>query len=299
MTRPDAVVTLGRSLVQHGPHSDRVYLMRLAPEDCPGIVAGLDRLAAKQGYSKIFAKVPESLVAAFHQAGYVSEALAPGFYPGPAGQGRENGHFLGRFTAPWRAEENDAERVLAVLRAATVKGRAEHGRGARHAEHAPKAMAFERLGPEDAPAMAALYASVFATYPFPIHDAAYIRATMDSHVIYYGLRVKTKLVALGSCEIDALLGLVEMTDFATAPGARGAGIAQQLLAHMEREMFEMGLHMAYTIARARSFGMNVSFARRSFSYAGTLIRNTNISGSLESMNVWFKALHPCNTQAQQ
>ncbi len=284
MTRPDAVVSLGRSLVQHGPHSDRVYLMRLDPADCPGIVAELDRLAAEQGYSKIFAKVPESLVAPFHQAGYVTEALAPGFFPRPGGQGRENGHFLGRFTAPWRAEEGDPARVLAVLRAATVKGRA-----ARHAEHAPWGMDFERLGPEDAPTMAALYASVFVTYPFPIHDAAYIRTSM-SHVIYYGLRDKEKLVALGSCETDAPLGLVEMTDFAIAPGARGAGIAQRLLAHMEREMHDLGLHMAYTIARAGSFGMNVSFARRRFAYAGTLIRNTNISGSLESMNVWFKAL---------
>jgi hypothetical protein len=44
----------------------------------------------------------------------------------------------------------------------------------------------------------------------------------------------------------------------------------------------------FTIARARSTGMNVTFAKNGYSFAGTLINNTNISGRIESMNVWYK-----------
>ncbi len=35
-------------------------------------------------------------------------------------------------------------------------------------------------------------------------------------------------------------------------------------------------------------GMNITFAKTGYTYAGTLINNTNISGRLESMNVWYK-----------
>ena len=36
--------------------------------------------------------------------------------------------------------------------------------------------------------------------------------------------------------------------------------------------------------------MNITFARQDYVLAGTLVNNTNISGSLESMNVWYKSL---------
>jgi hypothetical protein len=36
--------------------------------------------------------------------------------------------------------------------------------------------------------------------------------------------------------------------------------------------------------------MNVTFARCGYRFAGTLINNTQISGRIESMNVWYKGL---------
>ena len=36
--------------------------------------------------------------------------------------------------------------------------------------------------------------------------------------------------------------------------------------------------------------MNITFAKHGYSFAGTLTNNTQISGQLESMNVWYKAL---------
>ena len=55
-------------------------------------------------------------------------------------------------------------------------------------------------------------------------------------------------------------------------------------------MDERGMHVLYTIARAISTGMNVTFAKAGYEYTGTLINNTNISGQIENMNVWFKTL---------
>ncbi len=81
-----------------------------------------------------------------------------------------------------------------------------------------------------------------------------------------------------------------MTDFATLPKWRGKGFAQCLLLHMEKTMKRRGIKTAYTIARAMSAGMNVTFSRAGYRFGGRLKNNTNISGNIESMNVWYKQL---------
>ena len=68
------------------------------------------------------------------------------------------------------------------------------------------------------------------------------------------------------------------------------GLARQLLVFMEAQMISKGLTTAYTIARARSIGMNITFAQQEYQYNGRLINNTQISGQTESMNVWSKPL---------
>lgn len=142
----------------------------------------------------------------------------------------------------------------------------------------------------DAAAMAAIYRKVFPTYPFPIHDPAWLRETMESHIDYFGVEHGGRLVALASSEME-LDGLnVEMTDFATLPEFRGRNLALHLLAAMEEAMRRKGMRTAYTIARAMSPGMNITFAKAGYKFSGTLVNNTNISGGIESMNVWYKSL---------
>jgi len=34
--------------------------------------------------------------------------------------------------------------------------------------------------------------------------------------------------------------------------------------------------------------MNITFAKAGYRYAGTLVNNTDISGTIESMNVWWR-----------
>ena len=44
--------------------------------------------------------------------------------------------------------------------------------------------------------------------------------------------------------------------------------------------------------------MNITFARQGYAFSGTLYNNTNISGNLESMNVWHKPLTSAGEGAQ-
>jgi putative beta-lysine N-acetyltransferase len=98
------------------------------------------------------------------------------------------------------------------------------------------------------------------------------------------------MIAASSSEMDQPERNTEMTDFATLPEARGQGLATALLGRMEADAAELGLSMAYTIARSPSYGMNITFARMGYAYAGRLKNNTNIGGDFESMNVWYKKL---------
>ena len=57
--------TGGTVFIQHGHFNNRVYVMKLAPADIPDIIRYADYLAHKEGYTKIFVKVPESSVGGF------------------------------------------------------------------------------------------------------------------------------------------------------------------------------------------------------------------------------------------
>lgn len=272
---PDRIETFGDSLIQHGPENNRVYLMKLAPGDLPLILVYLDDLARRHGYGKLFAKVPAAAGPLFTEAGYVVEACVPDFF-----RGEEDAVFFGKYLEQERAVEERQELVDEVLLTAAA---------ADPVLLAPAA-ACERLQPEDAGAMAELYREVFASYPFPIYDPDYLEETMRENVAYFGIRGPDGLLAAASAEVDPAGQNAEMTDFATHPEARGAGLATSLLAAMETCMRSEEVRTAYTIARAYSFGMNITFARCNYVYSGTLTNNTQIAGGIESMNVWHKSL---------
>lgn len=274
---PDKLETIGRSQIQHGPENDRIYLMHLSPEDMPNILTQLDDLARKNQYGKIFAKVPSQFTDPFVSQDYTVEARVPDFF-----HGKTEAVFLGKYFKPERAREPKPDLVREVLAAAQSKS------GGDTVEELP--YKFRLATPQDAEAIAAVYREVFATYPFPIHDPTYIAETMASNFLYFTLWEDDELVAVASCEMYPDEKNVEMTDFATLPKYRGKGTAVYLLERMEQVMAQHELKMAYTIARAYSFGMNITFAKLGYVFGGTLTRNTNIAGALESMNVWYKPL---------
>lgn len=267
------------SLIQHGPYNHRIYLMKVGDGERKGLALELIRRAQDLGYSKIFAKVPDSRKDEFTGAGFLQEAAVPGFYKGVDG-----GAFLGYYLSEDRSIEGDRELYeqnlqLALDRAGIDKEGLDES-----------TFKMRPCTESDLDEMAQLYGRVFPSYPFPIYDPAYLAETMESHVDYFCIERDGKMLALSSAEMDPEKGNVEMTDFATLPAGRGNGLALHLLKRMEEAMREKGFKTAYTIARAASAGMNITFSRAGYSYGGRLKNNTNISGRIESMNIWYKAL---------
>lgn len=275
---PDTLEKLGQSLIQHGKDSDRIYLMKLAPADTDTIIERLEALARKHQYSKIFCKVPVDRAALFQTAGYQQEALIPNFY-----QGTRDVAFMSRFSQAERGRLTDEQQthideVLTIARQKADQNTPSH----------PQREVIRPLVELDAPALARLYRRVFPSYPFPITDPQYLCDTMASHVLYFGAWRGKELIAASSAETDIESSNAEMTDFATLPAQRGRGLAGCLLTRMDEDLNAVGIHTRYTIARAVSVGMNVTFARAGYQFAGTLINNTQISGNIESMNVWAR-----------
>ncbi|MFC1762501.1 putative beta-lysine N-acetyltransferase [Planctomycetota bacterium] len=284
MSPCDIIEQRSKATIQHGPLSQRIYLMKLGTAEPISLMSELKALAQKNDYTKIFAKVPQSKAKAFLDEGYLMEAQIPGFF-----KGQEAVCFLAYYLDPARQIPRSIEELESVLAIAQEKQRTFPAPISSNPLSNPS-LALRPCTAQDAPAMSQLYKQVFPSYPFPIENPDYIRATLKTHIQYYAFESKGKLVALSSAEMDQKQQNVEMTDFASLPEYRGQGLAVQLLKHMEIQMKAQGMLTAYTIARAVSPGMNITFAQCGYQYNGRLINNTHISGQIESMNVWSKHL---------
>lgn len=276
---PDKLEILQGAHLQHGPLNDRVYLMKLREADPRFVVETVQRRMETHDYGKAFARLPVDRINEFLAAGYKEEARIPGFYP----DGRDQ-VFLGWFRDSERSQDPQAELVETIRRESI-----ERQRNAADPV-IPDGVILRKATPADVQGMAVVYREVFASYPFPIHDPEWLLETMASHVHYFLAEENGQILAVSSAETDPLLKTSEMTDFATLPVTRGRGFASRLLSIMEVEMQALNYRLFFTIARAVSRGMNFTFARSGYQFGGTLCLNTQISGQLESMNIWYKTV---------
>ena len=276
----DKITLVENAIIQHGPLSQRIYLMKIGNASPHAILGSLERLAHEYGYTKIFAKIPQSVVVPFLRTGYQIESRVPRFF-----RSTETAFFLGfYFTADRQVITNPIllDDVLELAQQKAILSPPLHT--------VPLGFTIRNCTSEDVGEMSAIYSNVFSSYPFPIDDPAYLLDTMQTHVKYFGVEHKGKLVALSSSEMDTYNGNAEMSDFATLSAWQGRGLALCLLSYMEQAMRHSGITTTYTIARALSTGMNITFAKMGYQFGGRLINNTNIAGSIESMNVWYKSL---------
>jgi beta-lysine N6-acetyltransferase len=285
---PDCVEEIPGATIQHGQMNDRVYLMKLKIEEktpVERVLTDVERIAQNHDYGKIFAKSPASTLEHFVEQGFELEAQVPGYYQGE--QGREDAYFLGKYLNAERSVITNSAHLEQVIAVSTSKPCISS-----HDLELPQGLSLRELNTDDTQAMAEIYRQIFPTYPFPIDDPSYLTEVMQDFVRSFGVENEHgQLVALAACEMDKANGSVEMTDFATLPAYRGSSLALNLLDTMESAMEASGLQTAYTIARAESFGMNATFAKGGYEFQGTLKNNTNISGAIESMNVWSKDLN--------
>jgi len=275
----DSIENIKGSVIQHGPHNNRIYLMGLNTDDTRGLIATLDDMAVKNGYGKIFAKIPAPEWNAFKSADYIKEAVVPGFFTG-----KIDGFFISKYFSARRQKAQNIEKSFRLVKQA--------GEGSASNIHRTGRATREVVSckPSDAAEMSMIYQQVFKSYPFPIQKPTYLKRMMKEGVLYFCIRIEGRIAAIAAAEINLDSKNAEMTDFATLPKWRGMGFAGMLLSHMEKKARELAIKTAYTIARATSNGMNFVFQNSGYNCAGLLKNNSQICGSIQSMTVWYKHL---------
>lgn len=276
----DKFERIGNSLIYYGKHNDRVYIMEVFDEDFDEVIKKADNLAEIGNYTKIFGKVSGKYEEELKKEGYLVEAEIKDFY-----KGGESCLFVGKFLNEERKAEKDKNEVKDVLKKTRKKEVQEV------LAPLPPFYKIRELFLEDCVEMAEVYKNVFSSYPFPIFNPEYLKETMKDNIDYTGVFYKNKLISIASTEKYPESKSVEMTDFATLEEFRGNGLGLYLLKNMEDRIKKTGRYnILYTIARALSYGMNITFKKASYNFGGTLLNNTNISGKIESMNVWYKSI---------
>ena len=265
--------------VYFSPLNQRIQVLEYEARDTRVMVEGLGKGAREAGFGKVFLKAPMHQRADFEDAGMEAEAIITGYFAG------QPAVVMSLFLEADRRERPFADEQDEILD--TIRARPADPSVA----DLPDGYRLLLAEPSDADELAELYRLVFASYPFPITEPDYLVGTMHSHVLYRIVRDGDgAIVAAASAETDAAHRNAEMTDFATLPSERGLGLAQHILAALEDDMVEREIPHLYTVARARSAGMNRVFYNRGYRWTGTLVNNCHIAGRFEDMHVWCAPL---------
>lgn len=143
---------------------------------------------------------------------------------------------------------------------------------------------------EDIPQMAELYNKVFILYPTPVKNPSHLRACMQKNYLYKVIEHKGEIVSAASAEINYYYKAAEITDCVTKEEYRGQGLMYHLVGALEEEMMRSKLKTLFSLARAKSFGVNSVFHQSGYSYRGRLINNCKICSGFEDMNIWEKEI---------
>ncbi|WP_058309226.1 putative beta-lysine N-acetyltransferase [Gracilibacillus massiliensis] len=146
--------------------------------------------------------------------------------------------------------------------------------------------------------MALLYKTVFKSYPTPMNDPEFIKEMMEDHVYFSLIEKEGSVVSACSADILPEYQAAELSDCATYPEHRGKQLLSYQVFQLIPKVQQMGINVLFSYSRAISMGMNLVNAKHGFHYGGKMIRNSNISGNFENMNIWYKILNRSQHQGK-
>lgn len=255
--------------------------LKIADYDASDYTAMIRRLAwlsEANDFDKIFVKAKKDDFQIFLSHGYLMEGVLRYYFEG------NDAYVLSRFSSSARASSSDL-----LEEAKLIEDLIYHSEPG-DIRSMDQDINIIRATEEHIPLLAAIYRSVFETYPSPLTNPDYIKSTMDRNLIYRMAVRGDSALAVASADMDSKHSNAEMTDCATVPEAQGKGLMQHLLTYLEQDLKDEGIITAYTLARGMSVGMNRSFFKLGYEFSGRLINNCDIFGHFEDMNIWVKRL---------
>jgi len=267
-----------RALVD--PVNARMTVKGLHFADAAACAADLLRAARAHEVGKALLYVTEGQWRALLARGFVLEGILDGFLHGaPA-------YLMGYVLEPDRLAA-DMVRADAALEAALAAP-------PEPPPALPPGYTLVACGPEQAAVLAAVYRTVFTSFPAPVGDPEFLTALLgsDSAIFRAVLAPDGRVASVAAAELDPEFAAAELSDCATLSACRGLGLMQVLLHALEAELDRRAVPVRFSVARATSFGMNRALAKAGFAFRGRLRCNSHIMGSHEDMHLWVQPQHP-------
>ncbi|MFT5737120.1 MAG: putative beta-lysine N-acetyltransferase [Maribacter sp.] len=277
----DTVEKVEGAVLHHGTAHNRVYLMEAERKgNWTSIIAKMNSLAEKNRYNKIVSRVPEDAKQIFQSNGYVVEAKIPGLY-----NGERTGYFLADYLEKGRGFYTEQE--LKTRESVKTIALAANGSPEDAYFKLPSTLKVRKLDKNDFVAMVSLHEKAFKSYPFPINKAAYLLELVERNHEFYGLFKEEELLVSAILKMNKKDSNVEIVDFATHPDYKGQNLSYYIVQKIKRNIDQSDYKTIYSLVRATSYGLNITYSKHGFLFGGTLLNNTVIKDNLESMNVWY------------
>jgi len=276
----ETIENIEGALVYHGQMHNRIYFSEADNVDLGILLPKMKDLAKKKHYEKILGKASEGSMNLLKSNGFTVEAKIPGLYNGSI-----DGYFLAEYTNEKR-HTNDEKSLKTIASVKTIALAANKPQTDAHFEM-PTDLKIEKLTTSDFGKLEDLHKKAYKYHPNQIKDAAYFLKLNELDHQFYGLFQNGELLVSAILSLNEQESNMEIVDFVTHPDYRGQNLSYFLVQDIKKLMDGLGCKTVYTMVRATSYGLNITFSKHGFILAGTLTNNCVVRDSLESMNVWY------------
>jgi putative beta-lysine N-acetyltransferase len=273
----DTIERMGDSVVHHGTLNDRVYLTELHQDDMEDVLDRVEDLAQQRKYGKIVSRVPQWALNTFLDRGYRVEAEIPGLY-----RGITAGFFVAGYPSKTRIQQAEKEeRFINSVKTIAMAT----------SDASPKISAegylVRLLQRSEMGELAALNQRVFSSYPYPIFERNYLEECQADDYEFFGLYRDGHLVEAAILHLKEGDAYAEIIDFVIPLECKGQNLSYHLLKAIRDFIASKGIKTIFSSIRATSYGLNITFRKQGYRYGGTLINNTRVGNSMQSMNIWY------------
>ncbi len=272
-------------------YNQRIKIQSYEGPNFHALIMQIRWIAEANGFDKIICMATHDDWLEFLKHGYVLEAVIKYYF-----RGEIDAFAMSKFRSQERLTSHSLmEEVLLIEK---IMQDAPEQRGA-PVRPLPADLTVRMATQEDVHELISLYQSIFETYPSPLVHSSYLETVFLKETLFAVCIQNGKIVSAASAELQPHNQTAELTDCATKPEARGKGIMSHLLSLLEGELIKRAYTSSYTMARARSYGMNNVFFRLNYEFMGRMVNNCDIYGDYEDMNIWVKRLSRPPTESKQ
>ncbi|SDH72727.1 beta-lysine acetyltransferase [Alteribacillus persepolensis] len=265
--------------MQIEPFNERIKIYALPKEEAmPVFLESLKKLARRNHCSKLILYVKRKDRTRKSLSPFQLEGAIKGFFQG------EDAFIYSLFLQSARSQTVHHDREKRVIQQAFTHKKAVQR------SILPVSYTMRRALEKDAPAMSQLYRTAFQKHPTPTQDPAFIQNAMNKNVYFTVIEYKGHIVSACSAQMMPSFQSAEINHCATLPQHRHKGLLSYQYSFFIRLMQQKKITTLFSYAPSLSLPMNSINVSHNFRYGGKMVRNRNIFGRFESMNIWFKQL---------